>query len=110
MRALIDFMLKPKLDLALLEQKARELDSENCSDQPETYTLVQMIQIIWHNEPEWLHEHVLEGWVMEEAEAEDEGDGQMRPIWPQLDESPDDTNEAQYGDAQESSNQEAKQE
>lgn len=74
----VTFHLKRDLDLAVLEAKARELDEEG-DLAPETYTLPQMVQVIWHQDPEWLHKNALIGWTLDRA-ADDEG--AMQPIWP----------------------------
>jgi thioredoxin-like negative regulator of GroEL len=60
-----------------LKEKAREID-EAGDDIPEEYTLAQALQVVWHLEPEWLHEHLLAGWTLDRT-ADD--DGTMRGVW-----------------------------
>lgn len=61
--------------------RAAELDEEGAwggVDIPETYTLAQALQIVWHQDPDWLHANVLMGWVMEKAKVK----GTWRDVWP----------------------------
>lgn len=78
----VTFYLKTSLDTAPLMAKARELDEENNGlgevDLPEEYTLTQALQVVWHNDPQWLHDNVLTGWTLNRAQNEA---GRMSPIW-----------------------------
>jgi hypothetical protein len=74
----VTFMVKDDQVDALMS-KAREIDEVNQSpeDMPETYRVDQALQIVWHEEPEWLHKNVLEGWTLDKAMV----DGSMRMVW-----------------------------
>lgn len=69
----VTFFVKAGTEDAL-QAKARELDDEEVDE----YTLVQALQVVWHQDPDWLHKHVLEGWTLDKA---DDGDG-MKQVWP----------------------------
>ena len=72
----VTFHIRPE-HLHALKAKAREIDLDNVGeeDTPDIYTDGQALQVVWHNEPEWLHNHeVLLGWTIEKI------DGAM--VWP----------------------------
>lgn len=77
----VTFYLKDGRDvLEKLTTKARQIDEDNgnLSDAPDEYTIPQALQVVWHNDPEWLHDNVLDGWTLDRAPDEA---GTMRPIW-----------------------------
>ncbi len=74
-RAEVTFHLKD-IKPEVLFSKAGELDDQ--SDEVEEYTIAQALQVIWHNDPEWFHENVLDGWTMDKASDDD---GYMRSVW-----------------------------
>lgn len=61
-----------------LHAQARKLDIDNEVDPPDTYTLVQALQVVWHLDPHWLHDHFLKGWILHKAAVVG---AEMRPIW-----------------------------
>jgi hypothetical protein len=61
-----------------LKAKAAELDEDALDEAEGEYTLAQALQVVWHREPEWLHENGLVGWTLDKAS---EGSGPMRHIW-----------------------------
>ena len=76
----VTFMVKAGVEDALLA-KAKQVDEEVGNiepDVPETYTMLQALQIVWHNEPEWLHQNILFGWTLDKGTDES---GQMRSVW-----------------------------
>lgn len=62
----VTFMLKDDAALTALREKARQVDDETTGEHAVSYTEKQALAVVWHNEPEWLHEHALRGWVVED--------------------------------------------
>jgi hypothetical protein len=68
------------VDDVALQVKAAEIDEHNGNapeDYPLGYTFAQAFQIIWHEDPEWVHRHMLCGWVLDRTDES----GDMRPVW-----------------------------
>lgn len=67
-------------DVDELKAKAREVDLDvngiEEADIPD-YTLPQALQVVWHMEPQWLHQKILHGWTLDKGVV----DGVMRPVW-----------------------------
>ena len=59
-----------------LKAMARELDEQR--DEVTEYSLPQALQIVWHNDPMWVHTNLLYGWVL--SDWKDEG-GHWRHVW-----------------------------
>lgn len=63
-----------------LKQKAADIDEGGEEDpSPDDYTVAQAFTVVWHLEPEWIHEHVLDGWTLDRAA---DVDGIMHDVWP----------------------------
>lgn len=73
----VTFMVK-RDQIDALKVKARELDDP--ANQVEVYTIQQALQVVWHQDPAWLHEHVLIGWILDKASEPDDR-GTMRGVW-----------------------------
>lgn len=81
--AKVTFMFKHNSTEALMD-KAAEIDGEDAED---SYTIAQALQVVWHADPEWLHENVLAGWTLNETLLPR---GDYAPVWPSpLDCTPD---------------------
>lgn len=77
-----------KLDLDAVKAKALALDIENGTlpEEPDEnepypdYTLAQALQVIWHNDPAYFHEHCVHGWTLDKIEDADTG--LLQDPWP----------------------------
>ena len=75
-RAQVTFMIREDR-VEEMKEKARSLDEDNGFDAPEDYTVAQALQVVWHNEPEWLHNGGLIGWTLDKhSEA-----GGWKEVW-----------------------------
>lgn len=78
----VTFHVKHDVDEIALQVKAAELDEVNGvgpEDHPTGYTFAQAFQIVWHQEPEWVRKHLIDGWTLDRAGQ----DGVMRDVWPE---------------------------
>lgn len=75
LQAEVTFVLRDE-KIEALKAKAAEIDDDY---PPEGgYNVTQALQVVWHREPEWLHDnHVLSGWTLDKS---NEG-GTMRDVW-----------------------------
>lgn len=53
--------------LAELRAKAKEVDDHNSGEHLVEYTTEQAFTVAWHDDPDWCHANVLQGWVVNSA-------------------------------------------
>lgn len=77
----VTFFIKEEV-VEQIKAKAFEIDESGdwgAVNIPEEYEIRQALQVVWHQDPEWLHRQ-LSGWTLDKAATVP--DGTMREIWP----------------------------